>query len=326
MHRMLITAAAAFLALSGVAAAQSAACYVGRDDADLYFAALAAGVALRAESAGVSLDASGAVGEDAAAAQVQAIDACVEKGVDGVLVAPADRAAAAEAAKRARDAGVLVVALDTPLEPPEAADATFATDNRKAGELLGAWAAGRMGDAAAEARVAILESATGRSWGSDLRREGFLAAFGTEPDEDRMLVSAPTGGDREGGRREMAALLEREPAVSLVYAGSDAAAAGAREALEAAGRADALVISSGGGCTGVRDVAEGVIDALAQHYPTLMAAMGIEALVAWDRSGALPPATPGLDFFDTGVNLVARESVDGVFPISVEEALDRCYE
>ena len=45
--------------------------------------------------------------------------------------------------KNAQDNGLLVIALDTPLEPITAADSTFATDNFKAGELGGAWVAAR---------------------------------------------------------------------------------------------------------------------------------------------------------------------------------------
>ena len=48
--------------------------------------------------------------------------------------------------KKARDAGLLVIALDTPLNPIDAADATFATDNFLAGELIGKWAAATLGD------------------------------------------------------------------------------------------------------------------------------------------------------------------------------------
>jgi ABC-type sugar transport system substrate-binding protein len=44
--------------------------------------------------------------------------------------------------QKARDAGILVIALDTPLDPIDAADATFATDNFEAGRLIGEWAKG----------------------------------------------------------------------------------------------------------------------------------------------------------------------------------------
>ena len=35
---------------------------------------------------------------------------------------------------------MLVIALDTPVDPPDAVDATFATDNFQAGQLIGQWA------------------------------------------------------------------------------------------------------------------------------------------------------------------------------------------
>ena len=61
------------------------------------------------------------------------------------------------AVKQARDAGLVVIALDTPLEPITAADATFATDNFVAGELIGAWARATMGDGAATAKLGMLD-------------------------------------------------------------------------------------------------------------------------------------------------------------------------
>ncbi len=58
----------------------------------------------------------------------------------GILLTPSDTKAIIPAVKKARDAGILVIALDTPLEPIDAADATFATDNFQAGKLIGEWA------------------------------------------------------------------------------------------------------------------------------------------------------------------------------------------
>ncbi len=56
--------------------------------------------------------------------------------------------------KKAQEAGLVVIALDTPLDPADAADATFATDNLEAGKLIGAWAAATLGDKAKDARSA----------------------------------------------------------------------------------------------------------------------------------------------------------------------------
>ena len=48
------------------------------------------------------------------------------------------------AIQAARDAGLYVIALDTPPNPADTVDITFATDNFKAGELIGKWAAAQM--------------------------------------------------------------------------------------------------------------------------------------------------------------------------------------
>jgi fructose transport system substrate-binding protein len=72
--------------------------------------------------------------------QVTAIENMTTQGAKVILDVPADSKAIVPAIKKARDAGVLVIALDTPTEPQDAADALFATDNLKAGELIGKYA------------------------------------------------------------------------------------------------------------------------------------------------------------------------------------------
>ena len=81
----------------------------------------------------------------------QAVDgSCIAAGAEGILITASDTKAITESLGQAREAGILVIALDTPLDPIDAADATFATDNREAGRLIGAWAAGQMEVGAAE--------------------------------------------------------------------------------------------------------------------------------------------------------------------------------
>jgi fructose transport system substrate-binding protein len=56
-----------------------------------------------------------------------------------------------------------------------------------------------------------------------------------------------------------------------------------------------------------------------------MAALGVEAIAAWAADGSKPENTPGLDFYNTGVNLVTDDAADGVESISVKEGMDRCW-
>jgi fructose transport system substrate-binding protein len=75
----------------------------------------------------------------------------------------------------------------------------------------------------------------------------------------------------------------------------------------------------------VANVKDGVIGATSQQYPLLMASKGIEAIKAWADSGEKPKNTEGLNFYDTGVNLVTDQPANGVPSISVAEGTDRCW-
>ena len=80
--------------------------------------------------------------------EVRAIEQLIAAGAKGILLVPSDSTAIVPTVKKARDAGILVITLDTPLDPVNAADALFATDNFKAGQLIGQWAKGTLGDKA----------------------------------------------------------------------------------------------------------------------------------------------------------------------------------
>jgi len=237
--------------------------------------------------------------------------------------------------KKARDAGLLVIVLDTPLDPIDAADATFATDNFKAGELIGSWAKGTLGDKAKGAKIAFLDLAANQPTVDYLRDQGFMKGFGIEignpkkygdENDPRIVGHDVTGGNEEGGRKAMENLLQKDPDVSVMYTINEPAAAGGYEALKAAGKEkDVLVVSIDGGCPGVKNVKDGVIGATSQQYPLLMASMGLEAIVNFAKTGKKPEKTPGLEFFDTGAVLVTDKPVDGVPSITTEEGLKKCW-
>src|SRR5918992_4630799 len=88
--------------------------------------------------------------------QVAAVENLIAAGAKGLMITPNDSKAIVPSLDKARAAGLLVVALDTPNEPPDAADATFATDNFRAGELIGQWAAAKLGEEAEDAKIAML--------------------------------------------------------------------------------------------------------------------------------------------------------------------------
>ncbi len=121
-------------------------------------------------------------------------------------------------------------------------------------------------------------------------------------------------------------LLQKEPGINLVYTINEPAAAGAYEALKAAGKDKGImIVSIDGGCPGVKNVKAGIIGATSQQYPLLMASKAMEALAEFSKSGKKPEVTPGLKFTDTGATLITDHPVDGVPSINTEEGLKKCW-
>lgn len=267
--------------------------------------------------------------------QVQAVENLIAAGAKGILITPSDTAGIVPTIQKARDAGLLVIALDTPLSPANAADMTFATDNFKAGEMIGQWAKAKMGDKAKDAKIALLDLSTSQITVDVARNQGFLQGFGIDiknpgrmgdETDSRIVGNDVTQGSEEGGRRAMENLLQKDPGVNLVYTINEPAAAGAYEALKSFGlEKDVLIVSVDGGCPGVRNIKDGVIGATSMQFPLKMASEGVTAIVEFAKSGSRPSASTGLDFFDTGVQLITDEPVKGVQSVGSQTGLAMCW-
>ncbi len=321
---------------AGPALAQDvSACLITKTDTNPFFVKMKEGAQAKADELGVSLTALAGREEGDNEGQVQAMESCIANGVDGILLVPTDSSAIVDTVKTARDNGILVIALDTPLDPIDAADATFATDNFKAGELIGEWAKAQLGDKAADAKIAYLDLMPSQPTVDVLRDQGFMTGFGIDTgdvkkigdeSDPRNICHDVTNGNPEGGRKAMENCLQQAPDLNVVYTINEPAAAGAYEALKAVGKeSDALLVSIDGGCPGVKNVQEGIIGATSQQYPLLMASMGIEAIKKFADTGEKPQPTEGKDFFDTGAVLVTDKPVDGIDSISSSEGLEKCW-
>ncbi|WP_210260179.1 sugar ABC transporter substrate-binding protein [Hongsoonwoonella zoysiae] len=325
-------------AMAAIAPAQAediTACLITKTDTNPFFVKMKEGATAKADELGITLKSYAGKIDGDHQSQVAAIETCIADGAKGILLTASDTKAIVDSVKQARDAGILVIALDTPLEPIDAADATFATDNFKAGELIGQWAAASLGDAASDAKIALLDLAVSQPSVGVLRDQGFLTGFGIDvkdpnkwgdEDDSRIVGHDVTAGNEEGGRTAMENLLTKDPTINVVYTINEPAAAGAYEALKAVGREnDVLIVSVDGGCPGVQNVQDGIIGATSQQYPLLMASLGIEAIKAWADSGAKPEPTEGKNFFDTGVSLVTDKPAPGVESIDTKEGMDKCW-
>ena len=166
MKKTILTAVSglALITAVGVGSANAdghavSACLITKTDTNPFFVKMKEGATAKAKELGVSLKSYAGKIDGDHQTQVAAIETCIADGAKGILLTASDTSSIVPAVQQARDAGLLVIALDTPLNPIDSADATFATDNFLAGEPIGAWAAASLGSAAKDAKIGMLDLA-----------------------------------------------------------------------------------------------------------------------------------------------------------------------
>jgi fructose transport system substrate-binding protein len=315
---------------------------ITKDSINPFFVSMQEGAEKAAETHDVDLTIAAGKEDGDEEGQIQAIESAIAQGQDGILITP-NGPGVNPAIEKARDSGLYVIALDTPPDPAETVDITFATDNFKAGTLIGEWTAAQLDGK--KATIALLDLFNDKVVSVDYNRDqGFLTGMGidtadAEKNGDEAATGSYSGGDYEivcneptdgaedGGRTAMETCLSGTDGINVVYTINEPAAYGAAAALEAAGLStdDVLIVSVDGGCQGVDAVSEGVIDATSQQYPLVMAEKGVEAIASIAEGGEKPDTTEGLDFYDTGVKLVTDTPADGIESIDSAAASEICW-
>lgn len=320
-------ALAASLSAHAQTAAQPVIGLITKTETNPFFVKMKEGAAERAKALGAKLLTGAGKTDGDNAGQVTAMENMIAAGAKTILITPSDSKAIVPAIRKARERGVLVIALDSPTEPTDATDALFATDNYQAGVLIGRYAKAALGDK--PARIVTLDLFPGHPVGAQ-RHNGFMQGFGLPAPDAKsnelgkhpsIVCSADSFGDQAKGQTGMENCLQRAGDVNVVYTINEPAAAGAFNALKKAGKDKGVVIVSvDGGCQGIKDVGEGKIAATSQQYPLKMAAMGVEAGVEYAKSGKKPSG-----YTDTGVTLIAAKALPGVDSKDVKTGTDLCW-
>ncbi|MDQ0276708.1 fructose transport system substrate-binding protein [Arthrobacter silviterrae] len=250
--------------------------------------------------------------------QVTAIENLVSQGVKGILITPNSSTGILAAIKSARDAGVVVIALDTATDPANAVDATFATDNKQAGVFEGKWVKGTLG--AKTPKLLMLDGTPGGTV-DDFRHNGFLEGMGIAAGSPEIAGMENTNGDQTKAQTAMENLLQRVPDANAVYTINEPAAAGGYQAISAAGKTAQITMASiDGSCTGVANVKSAKIGATVMQFPAKMAQKGVDAVVTFAKDGTKPSG-----FIDTGAQLITDHPVAGLDSKDTAWGLQNCW-
>jgi len=315
---------------------------IGVDITNPYFLKMANEATAAAEKLGVDLSVQSDGGTAGADVVTSQIEQAVAAGAKAILIEPAVGPAINPAIKKARDAGVLVLAVDNPTTPKEVVDMSYVTGNLGVAKSLGTGTAANLGGK--KAVIAMLDAFTSQVIQVDVDRDqGFLGGMGIDLKDvkvnaDEAKTGKYSGGDYEivcnqetkatqdGGRTAMENCLSANPNINVVYTINEPAAFGAFEALKAAGKASGVtIVTFDGSCDGIKALKRGELTLNAQTYPGKQSSLAVAAAYAFIKDGTKPAPTKGLDYFDTGSALVSAAQIPGVETITPDVAAGLCF-
>ncbi|MDT4796904.1 D-ribose-binding periplasmic protein precursor [compost metagenome] len=211
------------------------------------------------------------------------IDSFIVAKVDLILINAADARAIEPAVRKARKAGIVVVAVDV---AAAGADATVQTDNTQAGELACGFIAERL---KGRGNV-IIQNGPPVSAVLD-RVKGCKAVLARHPDIRILSDDQDAKGSREGGLNVMQLYLTRFPKVDAVFTINDPQAVGADLAARQLNRRGILIAS----VDGAPDIeaalkADTLVQASASQDPWAIARTAVQLGVG--MMNGQRPATP----------------------------------
>lgn len=167
--------------------------------------------------------------------QVDQMENFIANNVDIIVLNAADTAGIAPAVRRAKEAGVIVVAAD--VDADGGVDATVTSNNYQAGVQAGQYIVDRLGG---EGDIVIIN---GPPVSAVIDRvNGAMSVFEENPGINILSDNQNAGGNREGGLRVMTDLLTAYDTIEAVFAINDPTGIGADLAIQQAQRQDEMFV------------------------------------------------------------------------------------
>jgi ribose transport system substrate-binding protein len=213
--------------------------------------------------------------QTAVSTQVNQVEDLIAKKVNGIILNPMDSRAVIPVLRKAKDAGIPVILVDTPVEPGnEDLYVTYiGTDNFNAGKVGGETLAKALGG---EGNILIVRGANGNSAG-DNRVDGFKA--GIQGSGLKVVGEQPGDWTNNVAMQVMENMLQANSKVEGVFTASDVMLDGILTALEDAGRKNVKIMSVDGSKAAVERIEEGDLFGTMAQFPGRMGPKAVELLV-----------------------------------------------
>jgi ribose transport system substrate-binding protein len=232
--------------------------------------------------------------------QLEIFDSMLNRHVDGVVVAAADRTTLNASLDRAAREKTPVVVFDSGVESANYVS-FVATNNYKAGQMGARKLAELLGG---KGTVAMIENAPGSA--STMEREsGFKDTMAKEFPGIQFVAEQYSMSNRAKGMAATENILTAHPNLDGLFASSEPSSVGASQALKSRGLVGKIKFVGFDASEGlVEDLAAGVIDALVAQDPFKMGYEGVRAVVE-----KLDGKTPGKQI-DLSAVVVTKADLD----------------
>lgn len=257
-----------------------------------------------AEKAGSEMNADirwqGPQKESDTAGQVAVVENAITSRVDGIVLAPLDKAALVGVIGKAREANIPLTIFDSGADTEEYVS-FVATDNTKGGEM----AAERMGKLLGGRGTVAMILVQPNSASTGEREDGFEAAIKAKYPGITVLRSNYGNSDRAQSLKVTEDILTAHPEITGIFGPNESSIVGALQAVKNRNLSDKIKLVGFDATRQLEEaVAKGEIDSLVLQNPFKMGYEGVKTIVDL-KAGRTPEKQ-----IDTGVVLMTRENME----------------
>jgi ribose transport system substrate-binding protein len=277
---------------------------------DAFYITMNRGAQAAADALGVELIFQGAPNFNPVE-QVPVLDAVIARQPDAILIAPTDKTQLVEPLRRANDAGIPVITVDTfigtGVYQTGAGDADFplsyiASDNVLGGRMAARALAQAIGDGGGQVYVSNVNPGISTT---DQREEGFKAEMAENFPDIEVLETQFNENDANNAASQLQAVFARSPDLKGVFGANLFSALGAANGVQQAGQTGNIKVVAFDAPTSIVDnIKTGLVDVAIAQHPAEIGYFGVVAAYAHLTGQSIPTA------IGTGFTVIDASNVD----------------
>jgi ribose transport system substrate-binding protein len=268
--------------------------------------AFAAQKELKAKSPKLSITFLGPQSESNVNEEINIVESAIDRGVKAIVLAPSDTKALIPVVKKAKEAGIPVIIIDSLLEGPASNYVSFyATNNQAAGEAVAKELITRLqAKGLSTGKIAIESYVAGV--GSEIGRVGGFKDYIAKNSQFTIVSTQYSNSDQVTALNQVTNTLSSIPDLVGFFGANEPSAVGLGRAIAQAGVADKIVALGFDGNSALQGfIKDGTLKAIAVQSSYNLGYLGVKAAYDVAIGKKKIPAV-----VDTGFLLVTKDNID----------------